>query len=158
MATKPRACGQCRRETSPTSLEPVSGEEKSLTVTLQGMPILACPSGHKQFVHPEFPIWLLEQLVEKDVPKLPAGEAKGMLFKKYHCACGAELPAKPERQQAFPIEVRLRDLAPFKVELTVPMYKCGKCGKEQAHSLKELQERAPAALGHAFQEAKIGHG
>jgi hypothetical protein len=158
MATKPRACSQCRRETSPTSLDSVSGEEKTLTVTLQGMPILACPSGHKQFVHPEFPIWLLEQLVEKDVPTLPAGEAKGMLFKKYTCACGAELPAKSERRQAFPIEVRLRDLAPFKVELTVPMYKCGSCGKEQAHSLKELQERAPAALGHAFQEAKIGHG
>lgn len=158
MATKLRACSQCRRETAPTSLEPVSGEEKTVTVTLHGLPILACPSGHRQFVHPEFPIWLLEQLLEKDTAKLPAGEEKGMLFKKFHCACGKELASKPDRQQTYPIDVALRDLAPFRVELTVPMYKCSGCGKEQLHSLKELQSRMPAALGHAFQEAKLAHG
>jgi hypothetical protein len=158
MATKPRACSQCRRETTLTGLEPVSGAEKTLTVKLHGLPVLVCPSGHRQFAHPEFPIWLLEQIVEKDVPKLPAGEGKGMLFKKYHCSCGAELPSRPDQQRTFPVEVSLRDLAPFRVELTVPVYKCAACGKAQAHSLKELQERAPAALAHAFQEAKIAHG
>ena len=153
---KTRPCTRCRGSTEPTVLESAAGEADSVAVRIEGMPVLACERGHRQFVDPEFPRWLVEHVMHEDEARLPAGEEKGFLFKNYHCReCGAKLGAEPDHRETFAFDVALRDLGPFRVELTAPVYRCPSCSREQLHSLKELRSRTPAALAQVFRAADI---
>ena len=154
MPTRP--CTRCRGKTEPTVLESAGGEADSLAVQLRNMPVLTCKSGHRQFFDADFPRRLVERLMGEDESKLPAGEEKGLLRKRYHCGgCGAELAPQAERKETFPFDVALPQAAPFRVELTAPVYRCPTCSREQLHSLKELRSRTPAALAEAFRAADI---
>ena len=156
MTEEYRACSTCRGETALERLDAISGEEKELTLTLAGLSVLTCEQGHKQFVRPGFALEFLNHLVQEDEPQLPAGEVKGLLFKHYVCKdCGNELQAKPDHRHTFTLEVSLPDVIPTSVALASPVYKCGSCGKEQLHSLKEVRKLTPEALVHAFKAAEI---
>jgi len=156
MSEQYRACSTCHGATELKHLDNISGEEKDLSVTLKGLPVLVCEGGHKQFLRAGFALELLNHLVEEDEPQLPAGEAKGLLFKHFKCAtCGHELLAKPDHRHTFTLELSLPDTAQFRVDLTSPVYKCGGCGREQLHSLKEVRKLTPEALVHAFKSAGI---
>jgi hypothetical protein len=151
-----RTCARCKAETETTLVDVATGEAKPLAIAIHGMPVLACPKGHRQFVDSEFPRWLLEHLLKEDEARLPAGKETGMIFKHFNCSeCGAELAPQPDHRHTFTADVSLQDLAPFKVELTMPVYRCQKCEKEQIHSLKEVWKHTPEALAHAFQAAEI---
>jgi predicted RNA-binding Zn-ribbon protein involved in translation (DUF1610 family) len=158
MTTKPRRCPVCRGEASATTLDAISGEEGSLALTVRKMPVLQCAQGHKMFVHSDFPLLLLDHLLEQDEPQLPASEAKGLVFKHFHCsACGAELAGEAADKRTFHVAVELLEQPPFDVDLTLPVHRCPKCGHEQMHTLKETRNRTPAALAHAFKSAQIAH-
>lgn len=155
MTGKMRRCSVCKADTESSRVE-LQGEEAPLAVTVHDMPVLQCPQGHRQFAHSDFPLLLLDHLLERDEPKLPASDAKGMLFKHYHCsACGAELPSDPDQRHTFRVEVALLELPAFDVDLTMPVHRCKNCGHEQLHSLKDIRSRTPAALAHAFKAAEI---
>ena len=61
-------------------------------------------------------------------------------------ACGKPLAAKSERRQAYPYELKYEELAPFKVQMEMPLYKCESCGKEQIRSTKDLHGQVPMAM------------
>jgi hypothetical protein len=155
-----RSCRTCHTATAPRKLEPATGEEKALTVTVRGLNVLVCANGHRQFVDAGFPLRLLNHLVEEDEAKLPAGAEKGVLmFKHFHCQdCGRELEPKPDHRHSFNIEPGLPDQPDLRIDLTMAVYHCTGCGKEQVHSLAELRKLTPAALVHAFQAAGIQSG
>ncbi|HLS86889.1 MAG TPA: hypothetical protein VK043_11390 [Burkholderiales bacterium] len=154
MQTRP--CTRCRGETRPAVLENAASEADGIALKIERMPVLACSAGHLQFVSPEFPRWLVEHLIEEDEARLPAGREKGLLFKHYLCGdCGAELERTPKARNHFAFDVALRDLQPFRVELTAPVFRCPRCEREQLHSMKELQSRTPVALAEAFRAAQI---
>lgn len=158
MATNLRACSRCRAATQLEHLNSISGETKVLTVTVTGMPVLVCAKGHRQFLDTTFPVRLLETMVDKNEVELPAGEQKGRLFKHFYCGqCHSELQPKPEHRHTFTVDVSLPDIDAFKVDLTMAVYRCGSCGKEQLHSLREMQTNTPLALGYAFQRGEILH-
>jgi DNA-directed RNA polymerase subunit RPC12/RpoP len=120
------------------------------------VPVLECPNGHRQFAHPDFPLQLLDHLVELDEAGLPASTAKGLLFKQHYCSsCGEKLTDSANEPHTFRVDVTLPQLSPFDVELTLPVHRCQHCGHEQLHSLKEVRSRTPAALAHAFKDAAI---
>jgi predicted RNA-binding Zn-ribbon protein involved in translation (DUF1610 family) len=99
---------------------------------------------------------LLDHLLEQDEPKLPASEAKGLVFKHFHCSsCGAELGQDTNGKHTFMLQIDLLEQPTFDVELTLPVHRCGKCGHKQIHALKEARGRTPAALAHAFKSAQI---
>lgn len=151
-----RKCHVCKAEVAPGTLPEISGHEGSLAVTVHHLPVLECPNGHRLFANPDFPLLLLDRLVEQDAAKLPASTAKGLLIKHHHCAsCGQRLADSPDRQRTFHVDVELPEVAPFDVELTMPVHRCQACGHEQVHSLKEVRSRTPAALAHAFKGAAI---
>lgn len=151
-----RPCNKCRAETEHTVIDSTAGEANPLAIAIHGLPVLACPRGHVQFVHSEFPRRLLERLLQEDEAKLPAGEEKGVLFKRFRCSnCGTELAPAPDHRETFAVDVALQDVRPFKVELTMPVYRCPECEQEQIHSLKEIRKHTPEALAHAFQAANI---
>lgn len=77
-------------------------------------------------------------------------------MKKYLCeSCGQALEPKPDHRHTFSINIKLENLDPFGVDLSMPVYKCSACGKEQLHSLKEVRKLTPAAMAHAFEAADI---
>ena len=154
----PRSCVRCHGSTVADVLESAAGEAGPLALTLEGMPILACPKGHRQFLNPEFPRLLLVQ-VKEDEQRLPAGQEQGLLRKHYHCGeCGTRLEAQAAHPQTFRFDLSLADAKPFRVSLTAPVYRCPTCSREQLPSLKEIRKRTPEALSHAFQTAEIPPG
>ncbi|MBM3357429.1 MAG: hypothetical protein FJY54_06850 [Betaproteobacteria bacterium] len=149
-------CKQCHAEMSQQDLDGVSGEQGVLKVAFQKLPAMVCPNGHKRFVSPQFPMQLLDHLAGEDEAELASGKKKGLIFKEYHCgSCDAKLPSEASGSRTFGFSVGIKGLAPFRAELTAPVYKCPSCGKEQIHSLEEMQGLTPAAMAHAFKAAGL---
>jgi len=150
-------CKKCKSEMHLELLSGATGSEGSVKVTFPKLPALACAQGHKRFVRPEFPAELLERLASK--ADVPAGEARGMLFKSYHCGkCGEKLAAASPAPRTFGFNVGLEGVEAFRVELEVPVYACPSCGREQVRSLDEVARGTPAAMARAFQSAGIPPG
>ena len=146
MALKIPRCARCSGACELKTLPSISAENGPLKVTLQALPLFACPKDHKAPVHRDFMIWLIQQIRGRE-GEIAAGKEEGMLFKKHLCgACGKELAAKPERRQSFPYELKYEELAPFRLGIDMPLYKCTGCGKEQIRSAKELHGRVPEAM------------
>ena len=156
MTTNPRRCPICKSETAPARLTSPQRGRRTLAVTVKGMPVLECTNGHRSFPLADFPLLLLDHLLEQDEPKLPVSQAKGLVFKHYSCSkCGTELGANDDRPHTFHFDVELPELPAFGVDLKLPVSRCSRCGREQLHSLKELKAHTPAALAHAFKAAQL---
>lgn len=150
-----RNCKQCDSPMQFQSIGPVAGEEGVLKVSIADFPALACERGHRRFITRDFPLQLLKQVANKDRIGLPAAKKQGLLFKKFHCGeCGELLGAESE-PRVFAFDAVLSDVPSIHLELTVPVYKCKTCGKEQLRQREEIEELAPAALAHVFQGAGI---
>lgn len=148
-------CRQCHTDMHPEALGTVNGEDGVLKISMSGFPVMVCARGHRHFVVPDFPMRLLEEVKGADQPKLPAGKKKGLIFKEYLCGkCGGKLQADGE-SRPFAFDVRVADVAPFRIEINVPVYKCSDCGLEQLRDRDEVQAQTPAALAHGFQAAGL---
>ncbi|OGA17500.1 MAG: hypothetical protein A3I63_05485 [Betaproteobacteria bacterium RIFCSPLOWO2_02_FULL_66_14] len=135
----------------------MSAGDSDLKLHAVDLPVLKCAKGHAAPVHREFMVWLIHELRDRCVPSIAAGEPKGLLFKKYHCACGAELAAKPGRNGSFSFDLAYPESPAFKVEFELPVYKCGGCGKEQARSAKDLAANTPMTIAALNDAAGFPH-
>ncbi len=146
MALKTPHCASCSGACALNTLPSVSGEDGPLKLTLLDLPVFACAKNHKAPVHRDFMIWLIQEIRAREA-QITAGREEGMIFKKHLCSsCGKDLASKPERRQAFPYELKYEDLAPFKLQVEMPLYKCTGCGKEQIRSTKDLHGHVPSAM------------
>ena len=151
-----KPCPLCEAPLQPHILSAFSGVEAPLRITLHGMPALECAQRHTFFVKPEFPLWLMNHLVDEDEKTLPAGDKTGLIFKSYLCHdCGKPLEAKPDHTHAFDLPLAFEGGDEFRVEISMPVFRCAKCGREQVHSLQDVRKLTPAALVHAFRGAGI---
>ena len=130
MALKVPRCARCPGACELKTLPSVSAEDGPLKLTMLALPVFRCPKDHSAPVHGDFMIWLIQQI---------RAQEGGI-------AAGKELAAKSERRQAFPCELTYEELAPFRLDLEMPMYKCTGCGKEQIRSTKDLHARVPQAM------------
>jgi len=151
-----KSCWRCHGAVELKSLDKVSAQNSPLTVTVLGMPVARCRHGHASPVANDFMLWLIHELKDRE-GTLPAGNEQGMLFKKYRCACSAELPAESARRQAFPLDLGYEGAPPFKVELEMPVYKCAGCGKEQLRSHKAIQGHTSRAIALLNDAAGFPH-
>ena len=146
MALKIPRCARCSSACELTTLASVSAEDGPVKLTLLEMPVFACAKNHKVSVHGDFMIWLTHEIRARE-GQIAAGKEEGMIFKKQLCGgCGKDLASKSERRQAFPYELKYEDLAPFKLHIDMPLYKCTACGKEQIRSTKDLHGHATLAM------------
>ncbi|QJR15731.1 hypothetical protein [Usitatibacter palustris] len=151
-----KACPVCHTPLALIALADQVGEEKPMRITLSGMPALECEKKHRYFVHAEFPLWLMTHLVDEDEAKLPAGRAKGFLIKHYVCTeCGKDLAPKEDHRHAFRARESYKSTPEFDVEISMPVFKCVGCGREQLHSLDEVRKLTPAALVQCFKAAGL---
>jgi hypothetical protein len=156
LAATSSTCRKCHAPLAPHPVDPVCGVEGALRVTFFQLPALMCANMHRQFALRGFPELALERIAAEGMAKLAAGERRGFLFRRYHCgACGARLGRDECGTGTFDFDVTLEGLAPFRVELELPVYRCGECGKEQIRSLREIRKLAPAALDSAFGAAGL---
>ena len=146
MALKIPRCARCSSNSELTALPSASGEDGPLKVTVLKMPVFACAKHHKAPVHADFMLWLIREIRAREA-QIAAGKEEGMIFKKHLCvACGKELASKTERRQAFPYELKYEELAPFTLQLEMPVYKCTACGKEQIRSTRDLHGHVAQAM------------
>jgi len=149
-------CPMCKAPLAAMQLAETKGDEAPIRLTVRNLPVLACAAPHRYFIGKKFAIWLLNALVDEELPKIPAGKAKGLLFKKYACgSCEAPLPAAGGETLTFASSLAWNATPAFTVEVAMPMYRCAGCGKEQARSGEELAKLLPAALVHVFMAAGI---
>ena len=132
-----KSCRMCGGAVSLQALDRVSGVNPPLKITTIGMPAAKCSRGHAVPVDDDFMLWLIRELKSR-AGSVPAGAESGLLFKKYRCACGADLAGKSEHAQAFPMDLAYGGAPAFKAELEMPVYKCTACGKVQVRSQKAL--------------------
>lgn len=157
MALKIPRCARCSGACELKTLPSVSGEEGSLKLSMLAMPVFSCAKDHTAPVHGDFMIWLIQQVRERET-QIAAGKEQGMIFKKHLCGdCGKELAAKPERRQAFAFELKYEELAPFTLQIEMPLYKCTGCGKEQIRSTKDLHAHVPGTMVGINDEAGFPH-
>ena len=146
MALKVPRCARCSGACELKTLPSVSAEDGPLRLTLLELPVFACHKNHNAPVHGDFMIWLIHEIRAREA-QVDAGKEEGMIFKKHLCGgCGKALAAKPERRQAFPFEMKYEELAPFMVQIEMPLYKCTGCGKVQIRSVKDLHGHVPMAM------------
>ena len=146
MALRIPHCARCSGVCELKTLVSVSGEDGPLKVTLLELPVFACAKDHKAPVHGDFMLWLIQEIRARET-QIACGKEAGMIFKKHLCGdCGRELAARPERRQAFPYELKYGELAPFKLQIEMPLYQCSGCGKEQIRAPRDLHGHVPLAM------------
>jgi hypothetical protein len=157
MAIALKSCAMCRGTLELTSIEKVSAENGPLKMTIHGMPAGKCAKGHAAPVHQDFLLWLLQGVRERLGSVLPAAEAKGLLFKKYLCACGKELAAGAGQRQGFTFDLAYEGAPAFKVELEMPVFKCEGCGKSLLRSLDDLRKAVANGMMDVCDRAGFPH-
>jgi hypothetical protein len=151
-----KPCPLCEAPLQHRILPPFSGDEAPLRITLHGMPVLSCDKPHVYFVKRDFALWLMNHLVAEDEATVPAGNPTGLIFKSYLCHdCGKALSPKRDHIHGFQVPCSYEGQAEFRAEVSMPVFRCTGCGKEQVHSLAEVRKLTPSALVHAFKAAGI---
>ena len=146
MALKIPRCVKCVSPCELKTLPSVDAEDGPLRLTVLEIPMFACAKNHKVPVHRDFMLWLIQEIRARE-GQIAAGREEGMIFKKHLCgACGKDLAPKPERREVYPYELKYEELAPFKIQIDMPVYKCTACGKEQMRSTKELHSHVAQAV------------
>jgi hypothetical protein len=153
-------CPHCSVTVDPnnvSALGPLAGEHGGLKLSLEGIPAVKCPKGHCAPVNGDFMFWLMQEL-KGEAGKIPGGEEKGLLMKKFLCGCGKELPAKSDARKAFSASLSFEGKYAIKAILDAAVVKCPGCGKEQARSAKETVRDVPHAMADVTDAAGFPHG
>src|SRR5258705_11223626 len=146
MAMKIPRCARCSGARELKPLQSISAEHGPLKLTLLEMPVFTCAKNHKAPVHGDFMLWLIHEIRARGA-QITAGKEEGMIFKKHLCGdCGKDLSSKPERRQAHTYELKYEELAPFKVQIEMPLYKCSGWGKEQLPATTHLHRHVPMSV------------
>jgi hypothetical protein len=157
MVNAPKRCSRCQGALGPALLEPFSGEESGVRMSVEGLPALECAEGHRRFLAPDFPNNLMQALLagEPLVP-VPAAAQKGLLRKRLHCAsCGEPLDGQPAGEVETVRVLEVKGSSPFGVRVEAPKFHCAACGKESALPERALFDALLKASVNGFRAARI---
>jgi len=157
MVNAPKRCSRCQGALAPAVLEPFSGEDSGVRMSVEGLPALACPEGHRRFLAPDFPNHLMDALIagEPLVP-IPAAGQKGLLRKRLQCAsCGEPLDGQSAGEVEAVRVLELKGSSPFGVRVEAPTFRCAACGKESALPERALLDALLKASVNGFRAARI---
>lgn len=151
-----KPCSKCKGEMSLKVLDPFHGEEGGLSLTVHGMPSLACAAGHLRFTHIEFAALLMDLMANPaNYSSIPSAKKKGLFKKHYHCPfCEKELPETADGHQQVEVAAEIPKSDPFRVAIKVPVFRCG-CGKHSIHSGEEVGRLAFKSIEHAYRSIDI---
>jgi hypothetical protein len=151
-----RRCYRCRRATVTEILGPVSAEETAFSLTVFGLPVQICENGHRHFADSSMALQHLVRRTEEQAARVANCRESGLLFKHASCSdCGARLARATAQRQTFHVQIDMTETAAFGIDVTAPLYRCRRCGKEHLPG-KELRSRAPGAMVKALRSAGVG--
>lgn len=149
-------CRQCGENATLGALEELSGAAGTVELTIHRMPARICPQDHRHLPSPEFAARLMDYLGDAEHVGIPAAHRRGWFRKRSYCTgCQCELDATAAKVSTITIGVRLQDLAPFDVDLRLPVCACPHCGLEQTPDGKLYVDQVPVALVQAFKSAQV---
>jgi hypothetical protein len=120
------------RKTPPS----VVGLDSPLQLTVLEMPVLACPKNTRRRCT-GIQLWLIGGACARVKGQIRGRQGRGHDLQEVPLRSMRQgTRSKSERRQAYPYELKYEELAPFKVEIEMPLYKCTGCGKEQLRSTK----------------------
>lgn len=151
-------CPHCRTpmEGATRKLQPLTGEHGTLRLTIEELPALICPYGHRAPIHPDFMFWLIRELKAR-AAKIPGGQDKGLFLKKYLCSCGGTLSSKPDHRETVRERLDFQERAQFDAFFDFAMHKCPGCGKSQLRSAREALRDVSHALAGVTDAARFPH-
>ena len=155
MVNAPKRCSRCQGALALAVLEPFTGEESGVRMSVEGLPALSCPEGHRRFLAPDFPNHMMDALLggEPLVP-VPAAAQKGLLRKRPHCAnCGEWL--EPAGGVEAVREIKVKGSSPFGVRVEAPKFRCRACGQESALPQRAMLDALLKASVNGFRAARI---
>ena len=148
-------CKLCKGEMQLRALDPAAGEEHGVRMSIEGMPAMQCPEGHKRFVAPDFAVKMMEALLA-DEPLVPldAAAQKGLLKKRYCCPkCGQALEGAGGVEAKRVLQ--LDGLEAFGVQVELPKLRCPACGQETVPPEKAVADGLMKASVQAFRAAQV---
>jgi hypothetical protein len=157
MVSAPKRCSRCQGDLAPTVLEPFCGEDSGVRMSVEGLPALACPEGHRRFLAPDFPNHLMDALLAGEpLLPVPAAGQKGLLRKRLHCTgCGEPLEDRSAGDVEAVRVLELKGSSPFGVRVEAPKFRCAACGKESALPERALLDALLKASVNGFRAARI---
>lgn len=160
MTEEKQTCKRCSSDVALAKLDPFSGEDAGVKLTIEGMPAYVCTRGHKRFLYPEMPARLMEALMKSDNAfGAPPATEKGFLMKHLHCpGCKAQLPKEPASRATLNRTLELKNTPPFSVSIEVPQWRCTECGKDAVGPADKLGPSVMQAGAMAFRGADIPPG
>lgn len=149
-------CKVCKGEMQLHALGALAGEEHGVRMSIEGMPAMQCPEGHKRFVAPDFAVKMMDALLgEAPLVPLDAAAQKGLLKKKYCCPkCGQALEGAGASVQAKRV-LQLDGLEAFGVQVELPKLRCPGCGRETTPPEKAVTDGLMKASVNAFRAAEV---
>jgi len=149
-------CKVCKGETQLHALGAMAGEEQGVRLSIEGMPAMQCPEGHKRFVAPDFAVKMMQALLsDEPLAPLDAAAQKGLLKKKYCCPkCGQALEAADGSVAAKRV-LQLTGLEAFGVQVELPKLRCASCGQETVPPEKAVADGLMKASVNAFRAAEV---
>jgi len=157
MVNAPKRCSRCQGALALAVLEPFSGEESGVRMSVEGLPALSCPEGHRRFLAPDFPNYLMDALLAGEpLVSVPAAAQRGVLRKRLHCAsCGEALEPQPVGDVEAVRVLEVQGSSPFGVRVEAPKFRCRACGKESALPERAMLDALLKASVNGFRSARI---
>lgn len=125
-------CQVCDRRMSLCTVDPLEGEVHGLRVRIEGLPVMACPKGHRRFVAPDFAVKLAEALRHDRglIPMNPASRV-GPRRRRFLCpACGSRLDGGTNSHVGAKRVLELNGRYAFGLSVDVPRLHCTACGSD----------------------------
>lgn len=132
----------------------MTGTEENVTVTFRDVVFQEKEDASRQFLHPEFGAWLIEQLYKWE--KIFATK-KGLFKKSYWCAsCGAELDVVSRTPKESSYKLQFSDFPPFYIDISMPSVVCPQCKKTNGVDFDgTLEFNLGEAMLHAFRSKDV---
>jgi transposase len=155
-----KVCRQCSADVSLLQLDHIEGEEGGIHVTVEGLPALNCVNGHRRFTTPEFPLELIQRLLDSEALEgITPAVRKGLFRKRLHCPeCGAELSDVAESSIRNRASIEIPDGPAVTVALHVPLHRCSDCSMQASQPKSGLDRNIMQAMANAFRSADITPG
>lgn len=149
-------CKVCKGEMQLHALGAMAGEEHGVRMSIEGMPAMQCPEGHKRFVAPDFAVKMMQALLaDEQLTPLDAAAQKGLLKKRYVCPqCSQPLDGAAGSVETKRV-LELDGLEAFGVHVELPKYHCAACGRDAVPPEKAVVDGLMKASANAFRAADV---
>ena len=143
------------KSTSLVTIPKLVGKYKQVRVTIVGASFFQAEgTPWSKFADDNFGLYILDEIFSR---QSILSKTKGLLRKTHHCRkCEADLMGLKAHRRRFALNIRYKQMPPFKVEIEMAAIPCRKCGASNAVNEESTQYIISGAIAMAFENLKRG--